>query len=464
MEAHGTGTTLGDPIEAQALLATYGQDRAARPAAVAGVGEVEHRSHAGGGGCGRGDQDGAGDAARGAAADAARGRAVVACGLVGRVRWSCSPRPVPWPATGEPRRAGVSSFGISGTNAHVILEQAAAGPGLSAAGDAGDGAAGLDASAGGAVGGVGAVGGGVAGAGGAAGGFARRLRPGLGLADVGWSLATSRAVLEHRAVVLGADREELVAGLGAVAAGEPAARVVTGAAGQGGKLACVVHRVRVRSGLGMGRELYEAFPVFAAAFDAVCAGLDEHLGRPVAGGGVRRRRRGCWIRRCMRRRRCSRWRWRCSGCWSRGGWSPDVVAGHSVGELAAAHVAGVLSLDDACALVAARGRLMQALPAGGAMVRGGGVGGGGGRGAGRAVARWRIAAVNGPQVGGDLRCGRRRWRRWRRSWLRRGVRTRRLRVSHAFHSPLMEPMLEEFAAVAAGLSFARAADPAGVGA
>ena len=123
VEAHGTGTTLGDPIEAQALLATYGQGR--QDAVVAGVGEVEHRSHPGRGGCRRYHQDGSGDAARRAAGDAARGQASSHVDWAsGAVRLLTEARP--WRTADRPRRAGVSSFGISGTNAHIILEEAPA--------------------------------------------------------------------------------------------------------------------------------------------------------------------------------------------------------------------------------------------------------------------------------------------------------------------------------------------------
>ena len=125
VEAHGTGTTLGDPIEAQALIATYGQDRPDdRPVWLGSV-KSNIGSYPGGGGCGRGDQDGAGDAARHLAGDAACGCPVSACGLVGRAVRLLT-EPVAWPRNGRPRRAGVSSFGISGTNAHVILEEAPA--------------------------------------------------------------------------------------------------------------------------------------------------------------------------------------------------------------------------------------------------------------------------------------------------------------------------------------------------
>jgi malonyl CoA-acyl carrier protein transacylase/acyl carrier protein len=203
----------------------------------------------------------------------------------------------------------------------------------------------------------------------------------------------------------------------------------------------------------MGGQLRDVFPVFAGAFDAACAGLEEHLGEPVAGvvlGGDAAlvdqtvyAQAGLFAVEVALFRLLQSW-----------GVAPDLVAGHSVGELAAAHVAGVLSLDDACALVAARGRLMQELPGGGAMCAVAaseeqvaaeleGCGG-----------QVTIAAVNGPQavvisgagpVVGQVAA----------QLAAAGVKTRPLRVSHAFHSPLMDPMLAEFAQAVAGLSFAQ---------
>ncbi len=332
------------------------------------------------------------------------------------------------------------------------MEQARAevGPDRSVAADDGDGAAGLDTSgvvpwvvSGRSVAGLRAQAGRLA-------GFAA-ADEGLGLRDVGWSLANTRPALGHRAVVMGASREELVAGLRAVAVGEPAARA-TGTAGQSGKLAWVFPGQGSQR-LGMGGRLREVFPVFATAFDAVCAGLEEHLGRPVQpvilGGDAALvdqtmyAQAGLFAVEVALFRLLQSW-----------GVMPDLVAGHSVGELAAAHVAGVLSLDDACALVAARGRLMQELPGGGAMcavaaseeevaaeLEGFG---------GQVV----IAAVNGPQAvvisGADPAVD-----QVAAQLASAGVKTRPLRVSHAFHSPLMDPMLAEFAEAVAGLSFAQ---------
>jgi pimaricinolide synthase PimS1 len=451
VEAHGTGTTLGDPIEAQALIETYGQERAAGrgPLLLGSVkSNIGHTQAAAG------------------VAGVIKMVAAMRHGIVPptlhvdapstHVDWSAGAvelvtAPVPWPDTGDPRRAGVSSFGISGTNAHVILEQAEVGPGLSVAGDDGDGAAGLDTSgvvpwvvSGRSVAGLRAQAGRLA-------GFAA-ADEGLGLGDVGWSLANTRPALGHRAVVMGAGQEELVAGLEAVAAGEPAARVVTGTAGQSGKLAWVFPGQGSQR-LGMGGRLREVFPVFAAAFDAVCAGLEEHLGRPVQpvilGGDAALVDQTVYAQAGLFAVEVALFRLLQSR-----GVVPDLVAGHSVGELAAAHVAGVLSLDDACALVAARGRLMQELPGGGAMcavaaseeevaaeLEGCG-------------AQVTIAAVNGPQAVVISGAGP-AVDRVAAQLASAGVKTRPLRVSHAFHSPLMDPMLAEFAEAVAGLSFAQ---------
>ncbi|MFD0906147.1 acyltransferase domain-containing protein, partial [Actinomadura sediminis] len=266
--------------------------------------------------------------------------------------------------------------------------------------------------------------------------------------DVAHSLATTRTALPDRAVVVGADRAELLAGLAAVAAGEPAANVVTGRAaagvrtaflfaGQGGQYA------------GMGGGLRDAAP-FAEAFDEACAHLDPLLGRSLADAvrdGVGLERTGIaqpalFALETALYRLLERW-----------GLVPDYLAGHSVGEIAAAHVSGVLSLADAAALVAARARLMDALPDGGSMAALG-IGEEALRafladpGAGRVD----VAAVNGPDavvVAGrtadvDALAA---------AVAGRGHRVRRLPVGHAFHSALMDPMLDAFRDAVAGLEF-----------
>jgi acyl transferase domain-containing protein/acyl carrier protein len=344
-----------------------------------------------------------------------------------------------WPATEDrPRRAGVSSFGVSGTNAHTILEE----PPAVERGTAGEPTPGRPAPA--------TVPWILSGRG----ENALRAQAGLlaeymngqasadpAVLDTAWSLATGRAHLEHRAAVVAAEREEFLTGLKAIAAGIPAPGVVRGVVGSG--RAAFLFSGQGSQQAGMGRELYEAFPVFADAFDAVCAELDRHLDQSVKDlvfGGSELIDQTVYTQAGLLAIEVALFR-----LLEHWGVTPDYLLGHSIGELAAAHVAGVWSLEDAAALVAARGRLMQALPTGGAMV---------------AIQATEdqvlpllvdgvsIAALNGPDsvvISGDedavltIASG--------------FAKTKRLRVSHAFHSPRMEPMLAEFKAVAEGLTF-----------
>ncbi|QIY60299.1 SDR family NAD(P)-dependent oxidoreductase [Streptomyces sp. RPA4-5] len=441
VEAHGTGTRLGDPIEAQALLATYGQDRSEdRPLLLGSV--KSNLGHT---------QAAAGVAGVIKTVQAMRHGLLPATLYADRptphVDWSTGAIELltearPWPEVDRPRRAGVSSFGISGTNAHVVLEAAPAVVEVETE-------VGTEVS----VGSVGTSGLSPwvvsAQSAGALRAQAARLAGALGPEDrpwdVAWSLATGRAGLAHRAVVLGADRDGMVDGLAAVVEGRPSGAVVSGTVREGRTAFLFTGQGSQRVGMSAG--LYAEFPAFAGAFDAVCAELDPLLDRSVRDvvfEGAADLDRTVWAQAGLFAVEVATYRLLES--W---GVTPDFLLGHSIGEVAAAHCAGVFSLADACALVAARGRLMEALPEGGAMlavqateaeVRG------------EIDGRLDVAAVNGPSsvvVSGPAEVV----EEFSARWSAEGRKTRRLTVSHAFHSALMEPMLAEFTAVLEGLTF-----------
>ena len=444
VEAHGTATLLGDPIEVQALMAVYGQDRPAdRPLRLASVkSNLGHTQAASG------------------VAGVIKMVMALRDGLLPKtlhvdrptrhVDWSegrveLLTEPVAWPRNGRPRRAGISSFGLSGTNAHAIIEQAYE--------DATEDTAKPDAPAGGPVPWV-------------LSGRSREAleaqaarllahveeRPQLDPVDIGYSLAVTRSAFEHRAVVTGSGRDELLNGLRSLTSAEPPPAVVQGRV-RGESSTAFLFSGQGSQHPGMGRELAAAFPAFAAAYHEVCAELDKHLDRPIrevidgdpdALDETVYTQTGLFA---LEVALC-----RLLGSW---GITPDFVAGHSIGELAAAHVAGVLSLPDAAKLVAVRGRLMQSLPSGGAML---------------AVSasekdvrplltgRVSIAAVNGPAsvvVSGDEG----EVDAIAAAAEADGHRTRRLRVSHAFHSPLMDPVLDDFRQAAESVCYAPALIP-----
>ena len=460
VEAHGTGTTLGDPIEAQALLATYGQGRPAdRPLRLGSIkSNIGHTQAA------------AGAAGVIKMVMALRNRTLPRSLHIdtpsAQVDWQAGAVELltearPWEGGERPRRAGVSSFGISGTNAHVIIEEApapaptseaepeAAAPAEAAQADASPAwplsartEAALRAQA-------------------------ERLyafvTEGAEVtpAEVAHALA-ARPEFEHRAVVVAGDRAQRLSALRVLSREGSGPGVVSGR-GQGrpdgGTAFLFTGQGSQR--LGMGRELHGREPVFAQALEAVAALLDRHLERPlfeVLFAAPRSPEAALLDRTDYTQAALFAVEVALFRLLEQRGVTPDYLLGHSVGEVAAAHVAGVLSLEDAVTLVAARGRLMQSARADGSMV------------ALQAseeetlalLAGYEdviaVAAVNGPNatvISGDAAAVAEVAGKWRAT----GHRTKRLKVSHAFHSAHMDGILARFQETIAGLEFHEPAIP-----
>jgi acyl transferase domain-containing protein len=430
VEAHGTGTEVGDPVEARALGEIFAERRQ-HPVCVGSVKtNIGHTGSAAGiAGLLKAvlaienglippslNYDGA-----------APGNDLKSHGL--QVNTALTP----WPIPDRPRRAGVSSFGMGGTNVHVILERAPTQP-EGVVTEPQDGAVAWVLTARSEQ---------------ALTNQAARLAAHLAadedltVTDVAWSLATTRSIFEHRAVLVGSDRQVLTRGLARLAAGDPGA--VAGRARQTGKTVFVFPG-QGSQWLGMGQQLYDRFPVFARAFDEAVDAVDAHLRsglRDVIWGldpellaNTEFAQPALFVIEVALAALLQTW-----------GIEPDLVMGHSVGEITAAHVAGVLTLDDAARLVAARGRLMAELPIGGVMI---------------AVAAGEdevtplltdgvaIAAVNAQNSvvlsGAEAPMGALADR-----LAQQGMRVHRLAVSHAFHSVLVEPMIEEFARLVADI-------------
>ncbi|MEU3545142.1 type I polyketide synthase [Streptomyces paromomycinus] len=448
VEAHGTGTTLGDPIEAQALLATYGRDRGERDALW--LGSVKSNI-------------GHTQAAAGVAGvikmvlalqHEQLPRTLHAEVPSSHVDWEAGAvrlltEPVPWSSDGgRVRRAAVSAFGMSGTNAHLILEEAPAAQHAEAVEDSGEPVAPVVIGASAWV-----VSGRSADALSAQAGRLREwtaLRPELASADVAWSLAAGRSVFEHRAVVVGTGRAELLGGVESLASGVPAGSVVSGMArssarpvfafaGQGSQWA------------GMGRELAEASPVFAARLAECAAALAPYVDWSLT--DVLAGTEGSPALEVADVVQPALWAVMVSlaAVWEAAGVAPEAVVGHSQGEIAAATVAGMLSLQDGARVVALRSRALKVLAGAGGMLS-----------VSRPAAevqerldrfgeRAALAAVNGPSstvVSGEPEA----LEELKAEFEAAGARARMVAVDYASHSAQVDRLEEEITSVLAGVS------------
>ncbi|MBQ0868631.1 type I polyketide synthase [Streptomyces sp. RK75] len=509
VEAHGTGTVLGDSIEADAIIATYGRNRpGGRPVLLGSVkSNIGHT------------QGAAGVAGVIKMVLAMRHGTLPASLHIGEptphVEWDAAAArlltaPEEWPHTGRPRRAGVSSFGISGTNAHVVLEQAPQ-PEPVAPPEAGS-----EASEAGPEGGAGAApvlpwvlsarslpalrararelaehadrateastdlratdwrttdrptepspepppeaASSEASPDAAAGAFTGTA-DGATAADIGWSLVSTRSVFEQRAVVVGADRDELLAGVRALASGEEHPAVVgpgdAAGAGSGGSAPVLVFPGQGSQWVGMGAGLLDSSPVFAdriaACERALAPYVDWSLTDVLRGaegaadlGRVDVVQPALWATMVA-----------LADVWAAHGVVPAAVVGHSQGEIAAACVAGALSLEDAAKIVAVRSRALRQLSGSGAMASLAVGEERAARLAERAAPEVVVAAVNGPastvvsgppeQVAALVAHAE-----------AEGVRARTIDVDYASHGPLVDRITEELTERLSGVRPVRA--------
>ncbi|MGW4157585.1 type I polyketide synthase, partial [Micromonospora chersina] len=441
VEAHGTGTTLGDPIEAQALLATYGQERdGGDPLWLGSI--KSNLGHS---------QSAAGVAGVIKMVMALRHGLLPATLHVDEpsphIDWSAGAVSLltaarPWPERDRPRRAAVSSFGISGTNAHVILEQVEPTPAPAPAAERPAPLAApatvwsLSARSASALREQAAR-------------LARyvRARDDLDPARLAWSLASSRSVFEHRAAVVAADPAQLLAGLDAVAAGAPAGTVVTGVAGEPGEGPVWVFPGQGAQHVAMAAGLLGACPVFDEALAECQAEFDSWLDIDVV--GVLTDTDDSWLARSeVAQPALFAVGVGLARLWRHAGLTPRAVIGHSQGEIVAAHVAGVLSLADAVKVLALRVRALAAVAGTGAMAAID-------LPAAEVTARLpegvTVSVVNGPattavagppQAVADLVA----------ACTADGVRARLVAVDYASHSPAVQPVADRVRAELAGLT------------
>ena len=444
IEAHGTGTSLGDPIEVNALAAVFGAAR--DPSRPLSIGSVKTNI---------GHLEAAAGIVGLVKAVLALQRAEIPPHLHlqqpnSHIRWDAIPIVVPkvttpWVANGAPRVAGVSSFGFSGTNAHVILEQAPTEVRPATSGAQRDvqvlaisarNPQALDA---------------------LAADYARQLAwltADAELADLCFTANAGRAHFARRVTVIGTSGSGMAAALEAFRRGDSHPDIVSGAIGETAPRVAMLFPGQGSQYVGMARELYDSAPAFREAFDRCAVALDQVLPKPIhsvvfgPNADAALLNQTSFAQPAMYAIEVA-----LASLWRTWGIDPLAVMGHSFGEYAAACVAGALPLEDGARMVAARGRLVQALPADGAMAVIGASEESVRAKLQRHPGRLAIAAVNGPAntvVSGeraavDALAG---------EFASAGARVTALRISHAFHSPLMDPVLDEFEREVSGVKFA----------